>query len=311
VAIRRAEDLDRRYEADPACKEDASRVQPRSRRYAAVAAPFGRDLARCFDTIELMLGESRERGAELVAFPECALGGPPGDDGDGGAPMPPALAPDGPELRRLAELAGDTVVCAGFTERTPSGCFSTTACVHGGRVLGLHRKVHIPPSELRAYCAGERFGAIDTPAGRIGLLTCYDKVFPEAARALALDGAEILVALSAWPACRHRPAARLGDDVQSHHFDLLDQARAVENQVVVVSSNLSGRFGLLRYLGQAKVVDADGRILDRTGPGLAAVAAAELGAEQLAPLTTRAISHLRDRRPPAYGPLLSSGLATV
>ena len=311
VAMRRVEGLDRRSEVDRARTRNACRMRASSRRYAAVAAPFGRDLARCFAAIERALGECRERGAELVAFPECALGGPPGHDGDGGSPMPPALDPDGPELRRLAALAGDTVVCAGFTERTRSGSFSTTACVHGGRVLGLHRKVHIPPSELRAYCAGERFGAIDTPAGRIGLLTCYDKVFPEAARTLALDGAEVLVALSAWPVCRDRPAERIGDDVQSHHFDLLDQARAVENQVVVVSANLSGRFGSLRYLGQAKVVDPDGRILDRTEPGVAAVATAELGAEQLAPLTTGAISHLRDRRPPAYGPLLSSGLATV
>jgi predicted amidohydrolase len=107
------------------------------------------------------------------------------------------------------------------------------------------------------------------------------------------------------------PAERLSDDVQSHHFDLHDLARAVENQVVMVSANLSGRYGSLRYLGQAKVVDPDGRILDRPERGVGALATAEIGAEQLASPTVRAISHLRDRRPPAYGPLRSYGVATA
>jgi N-carbamoylputrescine amidase len=282
------------------------------RRFAAVAGPFGRDLGRAFESIEATLAAARGDGAGVVVFPECALGGPPDPSGGGEQdPVPPALAADGPEIARLARLAGELVVCAGFTERTRAGLYSTTACLHAGRVLGLHRKVHIPPSELRTYCAGDRFAAFDTPLGRVGMLNCYDKVFPEAARALALDGAETIVAMSAWPACRERPCARLEDDTQSLHFDLLDQARAVENQVVWISANLSGRFGRLRFLGQAKVIDPDGRILARTRPGEPGIAAATVGAEALAPLARRAISHLRDRRPTAYGVPPSYGVAVA
>jgi N-carbamoylputrescine amidase len=281
------------------------------RRFAAVAGPFGRDLGRAFESIEATLAAARGDGAGMVVFPECALGGPPGLSGGERDPVPPALAADGPEIARLAELAGELVVCAGFTERTRSGLYSTAACVHAGRVLGLHRKVHIPPSELRTYCAGDRFAAFDTPLGRVGMLNCYDKVFPEAARALALDGAETIVAMSAWPACRERPSARLEDDTQSLHFDLLDQARAVENQVVWISANLSGRFGRLRFLGQAKVLDPDGRILARTLPGEPGIAATTIDADALAPLASRAISHLRDRRPNAYGVLPFHGVAVT
>lgn len=288
-----------------------SAMESERRSYAAIAAPFGRDLEQAFDSIARSLSEAAEVGAGLVVFPECALGGPPGLDEGGCDPIPPALRAEGPEIRRLADLAGSMTVCAGFTEWTRAGRFSTTACVHDGELLGLHRKVHIPPSELRVYCAGERFRAFETPLGRIGMLNCYDKVFPEAARALALDGAETIVAMSAWPACREKPAEQLRDDTQSLHFDLLDQARAVENQVVWVSSNLSGPFGDLRFLGQAKVIDPDGRILARTEPGEPGIAAAELGAEALLPLTRRAISHLRDRRPLAYGSLPSYGVATA
>lgn len=281
------------------------------RGFAAVAAPFGRDLNGCLSAIEIAVRDARDQGAEIVAFPECALGGPPGINLAGDDATPPAITIDGPEIERLAEIAGETVVCAGFTERTRAGLFSTTACVHGGELLGAHRKVHIPPAELRVYCAGERFSAFETPIGRIGMLNCYDKVFPEAARALALDGAETIVSMSAWPACRERPAERLDEDTQSLHFDLMDQARAVENQVVWLSANLSGTYGPLRFLGQAKVVDPDGRVRARTQPGIPGVAAAAIGDAELVPRTRRAISHLRDRRPLAYGPLPSYGVATA
>ncbi len=284
---------------------------PRGTGLAAVAAPFGRDVEDCFGTIERALGLARAAGSHLVAFPESALGGPPGIPSPGADPRPVAIGLDGPEIARLRELAGETVVCVGVSERARTGVYSTAVCLSGAGIHGTHRKVHIPPSELRAYCAGESFTAFDTPVGRIGMLNCYDKVFPEAARALALQGAETIVALSAWPACRYSPAPVLADDVQSLHFDLMDRARAVENQVHWVASNLSGPFGELRFLGQAKVVDPDGRILGATEPGVEGVASGVATEAARRPAGQRAISHLRDRRPDAYGPLPSYGAAVA
>ena len=131
------------------------------------------------------------------------------------------------------------------------------------------------------------------------MLVCYDKVFPEAARDLSLDGAAIVACLAAWPVCRERPAALTSRDRQVRHFDLLDRARAVENQVVWVSSNQSGRFGRLRFPGRAKVVDPDGRVLASTGTraGLAVARVDALGAVSAA---RHELSHLGDRRPAAY-----------
>ncbi|MEA2312541.1 MAG: N-carbamoylputrescine amidase, partial [Solirubrobacteraceae bacterium] len=176
---------------------------------------------------------------------------------------------------------------------------SSAVAVSGDGILGHQRKVHLPPTERFAYTPGDGFAAFDTPAGRVGILVCYDKLFPEAARTLALDGAEIVVSPAAWPVDRLRPAARVRDDRQTRHFDLVDQVRAVENQVFFASSNHVGPWGAVRFLGGAKVVDPDGVVLARTGEGgglaTAAVDLAELADHRAL------IDHLADRRPEAYG----------
>lgn len=266
-----------------------------------MAAPFGRDLDSTFARVERIVAAARSRGASLVVFPESTIGGYLWDAASGHlAPdAPPALEPDGPEIGRLARIAGPTVVCAGYAERGTGGPYSSAVCVSGDGVLGHHRKIHLPPEELGAYRPGAGLAAFDTPVGRIGMLICYDKVFPEAARSLALDGAEIVASLAAWPVCRSRPAHRLGRDRQTRQFDLLDQARAIENQVVWVSANQTGAFGQLRFFGRAKVVDPDGRVLAATS-ARSGIAAARIDARMAVRDARRTLSHLQDRRPGAY-----------
>ena len=269
---------------------------------AAVALPSERDLDLVFAAVEWFLDAARAQGAELVVFPESALGGylrEPDLDEPAGPVLPPALDPDGPEIRRLIELAGDTVVCMGYTEAGPHGPYTSAVCVHGDGILGHHRKVHLPPAERFAFTPGDGFAAFDTPVGRLGMLLCYDKLFPEAARTLALDGAATIACLSAWPVDRHRPAGTIAADMQVRHFDALDVARAVENQVVWVSTNQTGRHGALRFFGHAKVVDPDGRVLAHTGEG-AGVAVARVDPDAIE-LSRAFIDHLGDRRPAAYG----------
>lgn len=268
-------------------------------RMAAVAANFDRDLDADFARIAGLVEQARADGVQLLALPEGALGGYLLSL-DGSADPPPAFDLDGPEIARLAALAGDMVVTAGYAEAADGHIYNSAVCVSGDGVLGRHRKVHQPLHEDAHYAAGDRFEAFDTPAGRLGMMICYDKAFPEAARALALDGAEVIVCLSAWPGARTNPDPDLAKDRWKRRFDLFDRARALENQVVWLSANQSGTFGSLRFVASAKVVDPGGEILADTGVA-AGMAVAELDVAAALDLARRSMGHLRDRRPETYG----------
>ena len=274
-------------------------------RMAAASDEFGRDLDADFAVVERLIAQARAQDVALLALPEACLGGYllSLDGADAGAdPGPPALPVDGPEIARLAALARDMVVIAGYCEADGVDRYNSAVCVTGDGVLGNHRKVHQPLSEDASYAAGDGFRAFDTPVGRLGMMICYDKAFPESARALALAGAQVCVCVSAWPGARTNPVADLARDRWKRRFDLFDQARALENQVVWLSANQAGRFGSLRFVGSAKVVEPGGEVIADTGVG-AGLAVAELDVADALATARRAMGHLRDRRPDAYPPL--------
>jgi nitrilase len=270
-------------------------------RIAAAAAHFGRDLDFSLQRIATLIEHARQAGTALLVLPDAALGGYLADlrhpDPDA---LPPALEPDSPYLRKIAALAAEMVVCVGYCEAAGDGRrYNAAICVSGDGTLGRHRKVHQPPGETTAYAPGREFAAFDTPVGRAGMLIDYDKTFPESARSLALDGAEILACLSAWPTSLTNRAPRMAQDRQARLFDLYDRARAAENQVVLASSNQTGVMGGMRFLGQAKVVGPGGDILARTW-AKAGLAVAEVDAASEIDRARRILHHLNERRPDAY-----------
>ncbi|MBC2638165.1 carbon-nitrogen hydrolase family protein [Rhodococcus wratislaviensis] len=276
-------------------------------RLAALAGHFGRDVERALLKLDTLVAKARDDGIDLLVLPDACLGGYISDlrcpDPD---ELPPALDADGPELKAIARMAGSMTVCIGYTELADGVRYNTAACVTGDGILGSHRKVHQPAGESLAYAAGDAFTAFDTPVGRMGMLIDYDKTFPEAARTLALDGARIVCALSAWPASITDRAERLAQDRQSRLFDLYDSARAAENQVVLVSSNQTGIQGGLRFLGQAKVVGPGGDVLARTGVK-GGLAVADLDIDHEVDRARKVLRHLEERRIDTYRSLLEKG----
>ena len=272
-------------------------------RLATAAAHFGRDVSFDLDRVASLITQARAQDADLLVLPHAVLGGyltsltPTAHDD-----LPPVFEADHELFGRLCQLAGGMVVCLGFAETDGESRWNSAVAVHGDGVLGRHRKVHLPPGEAVVYAAGSTFDAFDTPVGRLGMLVDYDQTFPEAARRLALDGAEVLTVLSAWPASVTRRAATLVNDRQARLFELYSCARAAENQVVVVASNLTGSSGSLQFLGQAKIVNPAGQVVARTGER-AGIVLAEIDVAAALHEARTVQHHLKERRPDTYGAL--------
>lgn len=277
----------------------------------AVSANFTRDLEQNYALITQLTEQAREQGVDFLAFPEAAIGGYLSALGNHGdtvkttkRSLPPAITLDGPEITRIQEIIGDMVIAIGFCELAEDGetRYNAAAVLDGSTVYGTYRKVHQPLGDGMSYSAGSGYGVFDTPVGRIGLQICYDKAFPEAARMMALDGAQIIASLSAWPAARTATAENLQDDRWTYRFNLFDMARALDNQVFWIAANQSGTFGSLRYVGNAKIVDPGGNVLATTLLD-SGIAVAEVDLDGTFRTMRAGMFHLRDRRPDVYGPL--------
>lgn len=270
----------------------------------AVSAHFRRDIDFDLDRVSAIVADAVDRDVELLVLPHGVLGGyhdalDASTPTDGPPALPPAFDLDGPEVASLAtRCAGLTVVC-GITERVGDRRSNTAVCIVDGQVVGRHRKVHLPSGERAHYVEGDRFDVVDTPHGPVGLMVDYDKTFPEAARSLAASGARILAIPCAWPASRTNKADTLTRDRQRRMFDLYDQARAAENQVVVVSANQIGRHGNLRFFGQSKIVQPDGDVRSVVG-ARSGMAVADIDVEEAVDAARRTFSHLDELRPIAY-----------
>jgi predicted amidohydrolase len=262
-------------------------------RIAAAGAHFDHELTRALDRLEVVIGAGHYARAGLLVLPAGTLGGIPV-----GTAAPHPLDPDGPELRRVRQLAGAMIVCLGYTELDAGRPVNAAVCLHGDGVLGHYRQVHARP-DGPDRATGDRIEAFDTPLGRLGLLLDVDKAFPEAARTLALDGATVIACLSAWPASTTQRSTRLPQDRQSRLFDLYDCARAAENQLVWVSANQTGALDGRRFLGQSKVVGPGGEVLARTA-AKAGLAVAELDIGAAVAAARGEFDHLSGRRPELY-----------
>jgi N-carbamoylputrescine amidase len=223
-----------------------------------------------------------------------------------------AEAIPGPTIERMGAVARETgiVLIAPIFERAPDGRFFNTAAILGpdGALIGKYRKSSIPFLDVRLSSeprGNEKFyfepgnlgfPTFATPFGRIGILICYDRHFPEAARVLGLGGAEIVFVPTATTF------------MTRYLWDLELRAHAVTNLYYVCGVNKVGvdvGGSTRNHFGSSMVINPRGEILAQASDALEDIALADVDLAVIPELRTL-WGYYRDRRPDMYGPLLDA-----
>jgi predicted amidohydrolase len=264
-----------------------------------------------------VMDEAVAAGAELVVFPEISLQGYPPDltrvypERIRAAYDNAESVPNGPHVSAIAEHAKSrgVYVIFGLNElgNSPGVIYNTTVLTGPDGFVGSYRKVHVGITEQLTWRRGNDWPVYDTAIGRIGMLICYDKMWPESTRELMLRGADILVMSTAWPMVfgEQDPETNLWADL----YRLYDRARAAENSRWFISSNFAGELGGAQFIGLSQIVDPLGRVVATTGPIEPGIAIADVdiaGGIAEANATLMGARLVRDRRTDTY--LASSGL---
>lgn len=191
----------------------------------------------------------------------------------------------------------------------PNHVFNTTCLISGNGILYKYRKVnpwipfevHSSPHDIEGY-ADELFPVAKTEIGNIGTAICYDWIFPEPTRQLAMNGAEILVRVSAYmdPWNATEPM---------DWWTVVNRCRALENMCYVVASNQAAtlkHYPPYSWSGGSMIVDFDGRVLAKASEGhgekivVAPIDISALRHERNARKGHHTLSHLRTEAYPVY-----------
>jgi agmatine deiminase len=259
------------------------------------------------ENLERALGAAREaaaRGAGIVCLPELYRTRyfPRGECA--GLRELSETVP-GISTRAFSDLARElgVVIIVPVFERGESGAYHNTAVVvdRDGGLLPPYRKVHIPHDPLfyerHYFVPGDGYRVFDTAPARFAVLVCYDQWFPEAARAVALMGAEIIFYPTAigWPAGGGMPPE--GDWHAA--WEAAQRGHAIVNGIHVAAVNRAGQEGDLLFWGGSFVADSFGNIIARAGDG------EEILVADLDLSMNRRVREgwgfLRNRRPDTYG----------
>ncbi len=223
---------------------------PEHRTVTAAVCQFDARRGAVDDNMAAALGavfRAADKGADLIVLPELWSCGFDNENMAAHAKQSPQL------LEQIAdEAAKKQVFVAGSLPEAADGhlfntCFLIDAA---GHIAARYRKIHLFPmmGEDRCFSPGSQAVVCRTPLGNLGLMVCYDLRFPELARHLAVNGADIIIVCAQWPAPRVA------------HWDVLLQARAIENQIFVIAANRCGTDSDLKFAGHSQMISPFGEI---------------------------------------------------
>jgi len=279
----------------------------RSLAVAALQAAFGPDMKANLDKVESLVCDAAEQNAQVILPPELFQGiyFPTTQDPKWFETAYPAA--EHPCVRALQTIAKglNVVIPVSFFEKDGPRYYNSVAIVDAdGDVLGVYRKSHIPDGpgyqEKYYFRPGDTgFKAWKTKHGVIGVGICWDQWYPEAARAMVLEGAEVLL----------YPTA-IGSEPYDESLDTHDrwqramQGHAVANAVPIVAANRIGvedNDGVSqKYYGHSFITDHTGEIIAELGEADEGVIVARFDPDAVAAYRAD-WGFFRDRRTDLYG----------
>jgi predicted amidohydrolase len=161
--------------------------------------------------------------------------------------------PDGESTSQLIEVAKkiNTHLVAGIAEREGDKFYNSAILVGPEGYIGKYRKIHLFKDEKEYFTPGDlEFPVFEVKEAKIGIMICFDWIFPEAARVLALKGAEIICHPS--------------NLVLPYAFEVM-RARAIENRVFIITSSRTGEERGLSFQGKSQIVNPDMNVIAKSG----------------------------------------------
>lgn len=242
--------------------------------------------------------KARKRGAELVIFPELSLTGYITRD----QLYELAETIPGPSTKAVEAIAKKTGTHIIFgmpelSEKAQATLHNASVLVGPDGYVGKYRKMYLPThsvfEEKRYFRPGYETAVFDTPVGRLGLIICYDIYFPEVTRLTRLNGAELIVCISASPSARKA------------FFETLTMARAIENTAFLAFVNLVGVEDGLQFWGGSRLVAPNGKVLAQAKYDEEDLIMCDLDYRDIKPLEAF-VPTLKDLRPELFDQLKKS-----
>ena len=268
------------------------------------------DMLSMVPTACAMLREAASSGVKILTFSELFL-----------SPFFPNqliedndrffTTPDSEPMMAIRDCAKECelALILPFGEAAPTGNYNSTLVLNAnGEIVGSYRKTHIPayfPNnkaggtgsfEKFYFTPGGTLPVFDVDGVRLGIQICNDRLYPEASRVLALQGAEVIfmpIAFSVYSDPEHRNSI----------WELALRSRAFENGVYVVASNKVGMEGVRRHLGRSMIVDPRGTIVAEASDEQEELLVHEIDLDAVSSMRKK-FPWWRDRRPDLYGPIV-------
>lgn len=271
-------------------------------------APFEEIKAAMLEKHVRMTGEAAQKGAKILCFQEIFYGPYFCAEQDPRWYSMAEPIPDGPTVRTMQEVAkkhGIALVVPIYEQELPGVYYNTAAVIDGdGKYLGKYRKHHIPHCNPgfweKFYFKPGNLGypVFETGVAKLGVYICYDRHFPEGARILGLNGAEIVF----------NPSATVAG-LSEYLWELEQPAHAVANGYYIGAINrvgYEGPWNIGEFYGKSYFCNPRGKIIAQASRDQDELLVADLDLEMIT-LVRHTWQFFRDRRPETYGVLAQDG----